>query len=153
MRCHKAQQGPDPVPGNSASEPYRCSRGRNLGSLVPQCLGQPGRVQAGWVPGACHSSEGSSRNSHGHLPLHSAGPRWCESLEQRCRAWQGGLQQRGCDFIWAELTAQPHRRGLSQRHRQATRITHKICLQPPCHGFTPKKPQTIFAIAHCPKMV
>jgi len=65
----------------------------------------------------------------------------------------GRAAGRGCDFIWAESTAQPHHQRLSQRHRQATRITHKICLQPPCRGFTPPRNNPTFTIAHCPKML
>lgn len=121
-------------PGGSAGAPQSCSQGRNLGSLVPQLWGQSGRLQAGWVPGRCRSTQGSSRSSHAQL-----GPEQRESPARCHRAQRGGLQWRGCDFIWAERAVRPHHQGLSQRHRQATGIAHKICLQPPRHGFTRKK--------------
>lgn len=133
---HSRGQNP---PGGSAGAPQRCSQGRNLGSLAPQLWGQSGRLQAGWAPGRCRSTQGSSRSSHAHLPLRSAGPERRESPARYHWAQQGGLQWRGCDFIWAERAARPHHQGLSQRHRQATGIARKICLQPPRYGFTRKK--------------
>lgn len=78
-------------------------------------------------------------------------PRRHESPARCHRVRQGRLWRRGCDFIWAELTAQPHHQGLSQWHGQATRITHKICLQPPCHGFTQKNPKPHFRNCSLPQ--
>lgn len=58
-------------PQGHVGEPYRCRQGRNLGALLPQVFEQSGQKQAGSAPGI---PQGSSGNSHAHLPSAQPGP-------------------------------------------------------------------------------